>query len=245
MAAASYSKATKHALRKDEQPGTSQAAPTKRSKKSSSSSKGSKASTAEPAHAQARVPSVAVSGQDSLEGEELRDQDMSEDEHLSLDLLSFVGLFKPQLFRSLLHKAKTTTHLGLSRQAPKPGEDTTTSVPLFEEPVFEVEEIPGPKLFKDILQRQWASPALGPNPNGLDRRLYNLAPDISTLLHVLSVDPPVVALSAPSNLTGPPEESLRPEDKRLEHSLVKAHQATAWSVMPWPRPSLTRPPSSD
>lgn len=75
-----------------------------------------------------------------------------------------------------------------------------------------------------------STPASGPNPNGLDRRLYNLAPDLSTLLRVPSVDAPVVALSAPSNLTGPPEDSLRPEDKHLEHSLVKAHQATAWSV---------------
>lgn len=40
----------------------------------------------------------------------------------------------------------------------------------------------------------------------------------------------MVTLSAPSNLTGPPDDSLRPEDKRLENLLVKTHQATAWSV---------------
>lgn len=44
------------------------------------------------------------------------------------------------------------------------------------------------------------------------------------------MDPTVVALSSPSFLTGPPEESLRPEDKRSEHSLIKAHQAAAWLV---------------
>lgn len=45
-----------------------------------------------------------------------------------------------------------------------------------------------------------------------------------------TVDPPVVALSTPSVLTGPPEESLHPEDKRSEQSLVKAHQAAAWAI---------------
>lgn len=40
----------------------------------------------------------------------------------------------------------------------------------------------------------------------------------------------MVALSSPYNLMGPPEDSLCPEDKHLEHSLVKAHQVTAWSV---------------
>lgn len=125
-----------------------------------------------------------------LTGEELRDQDISEDEDLSPDQPSFVGLFKPQQ-SSLLHKAKTTTHLGLARPAPAtPGEDVTSAFPLFEEPTFEVEEIPGPKFFRDVLQRQWSSPVSGPNANVVDRHLYNLAPDISALFQVLSVDPP-------------------------------------------------------
>lgn len=42
----------------------------------------------------------------------MRDQDLSEDEELSPDQPSFVELFKPQLFLSLLHKTKTTTRLG-------------------------------------------------------------------------------------------------------------------------------------
>lgn len=72
--------------------------------------------------AEARAPSIGSSGQDSLMGEELRDQDMSEDEDLSPYQPSFVGLFKPQLFRSLLHKTKTT-HLGLACPTPtNPGD---------------------------------------------------------------------------------------------------------------------------
>lgn len=44
------------------------------------------------------------------------------------------------------------------------------------------------------------------------------------------VDPPVVALASPAVITGPPEEGLWPKDKRLEHSLTKAHQAAAWAI---------------
>lgn len=168
---------------------------------------------------------------DSLTGPDPLDQDLSEDEDLSPDQPAFVGLFKPHLFRSLLHKAKITTGLGSPRPLPtNAGEGSSSSVPLFEEPTVDSEEIPGPKLFRDLLQRQWSAPASGPSPNAVDRRLYNLAPELSSLLQVPSVDQPVAELSASSNLTGPPEESLRPEDRRCEHSLVRSHQATAWSV---------------
>lgn len=71
---------------------------------------------------------------------------------------------------------------------------------------------------------------LSPNPNILDRHLYNLGADFTKLLQVPTVDSPVVALSAPPVLTGPPEEILRPEDKRAEQLLVKAHQLAAWAI---------------
>lgn len=44
------------------------------------------------------------------------------------------------------------------------------------------------------------------------------------------MDSPVVALFAPPVLTGPPEETLHPEDKRAEQALVKAHQSAAWAI---------------
>ncbi|XP_034289304.1 uncharacterized protein LOC117675085 [Pantherophis guttatus] len=178
-----------------------------------------------------RAISSYQSDQGSLAGADLLDQEMSEDEDLAPDQPAFVGLFKPQLFRSLLHKAKITTGLGISRPSESnPKEGTSTAVPLFEEPSIETEEIPGPGLFKDVLQRQWSSPASGPSPSAVDRRLYNLAPDLSSLLQVPSVDQPIAELSSSSNIAGPPEDSLRPEDRRLENSLVRSHQATAWSV---------------
>lgn len=165
----------------------------------------------------------------SLSGEEARDGDLSDDEDLAPDQPSFVGLFKPQLFRSLLHKAKLTTQLGSSQPSSSQG-DTAAAVPLFEEPVIETEEIPGPRLFREVLRKQWATPASGPNPNQLDRRLYNLAPELASLLQTPVVDPPVAALSSSSNLAGPPEDNLRPEEKRLEQSLVKSHMASAWAA---------------
>lgn len=180
---------------------------------------------------QVRVHSSGHSDQGSLAGADLLDQEMSEDEDLAPDQPAFVGLFKPQLFRSLLHKAKVTTGLGVSRPPdPSQKEGVSQAVPLFEEPTVESEEIPGPKLFRDVLQRQWSSPTSGPSPNAVDRRLYNLEPELTSLLQIPTVDQPVAELSATSNPAGPPEESLRPEDKRLENSLVRSHQATAWSI---------------
>lgn len=173
---------------------------------------------------------ISASAHGSVLGEDLKDPDLSDDEDLSPDLPSFVGLFKPQMFRSLLHKAKLTTGLGSPPPAPSSGEGTSQSIPLFEEPTIESEEIPGPKLFREVLTKQWSTPASGPNPNALDRRIYNMAPEVSSLLQVPTVDAPVAALSASSNPTGPPEEGLRPEERRLERILVKSHQGTAWSI---------------
>lgn len=86
----------------------------------------------------------------SLAGEDGREAELSEDE----DQPSFVGLFKPQLFRSLLHKAKVTTRLGsISQPSPSEGTNPDSLVPLFEEPVVETEEIPGPKLFREVLNK--------------------------------------------------------------------------------------------
>lgn len=142
-----------------------------------------------------------------------------------------MGLFCLHLFKSLLHKPKTTTRQGSVRSIPNPPLDASDPAdPLFAELTIESEEVPAPCLFLDVVQRQWSSPGLGPNPSGLDRCLYNMGMDLSKALLVPSVDAPVVALSASSNLPGPPEENLRPKDKRSEQLLVKVHQASAWAV---------------
>lgn len=80
------------------------------------------------------------------------------------------------------------------------------------------------------MKRLWASLDSGPLPNIQDKRFYTLAADFSDLLQVPSVDAPMVALSSTTHLVGPPDESLCPEDKRAERTLIKGHQALAWLV---------------
>ncbi|XP_060547127.1 uncharacterized protein LOC132711664 [Pantherophis guttatus] len=170
--------------------------------------------------------------QDSLsEGEIISDQDLSEDEGLEPDQPAFVDLFNSQMFRSLLFKAQITTRMRLpssSSGSSSLSSDPTTSV--FLEPTVRTEVVPAPKLFSDVVQRQWNFPSTGPLPNSLDKRFYNLATDFSNILQVPSVDSPVVALSSSSPVSGPAEEVLRLEDKRAERNLIKGHQASSWSV---------------
>lgn len=132
------------------------------------------------------------------------------------------------MFRSLLFKAQTTTRLGgaSSRVESDPTTiDPTTS--LFQESSVQTEVVPAPKLTSDVVQRQWSFPSSGPVPNGLDKRFYNMVSDFANLLQVPSVDAPVVALSSSSPLTGPSDESLCPEDKKAERTLIKGHLASA------------------
>lgn len=74
-------------------------------------------------------------------------------------------------------------------------EVTDPANPLFVEPTVKAEVIPAPKLFSDVVLRQWASPGSGPNPNGMDKCLYNMAPELSNILQVPPVDVPIVPLS--------------------------------------------------
>ncbi|XP_060541940.1 uncharacterized protein LOC132710243 [Pantherophis guttatus] len=111
------------------------------------------------------------SNQGSLsDEEESRELSLSDDEGLTLDQPAFIGLFRPQLFRSLLYKALAVTRLGSSSTAgttlPE-GADPASS--LFAEPAVEPELIPAPKLFTDVVQRQWALPGSVPVPSGTDK----------------------------------------------------------------------------
>ncbi|XP_060542718.1 ligand-dependent nuclear receptor corepressor-like protein isoform X7 [Pantherophis guttatus] len=162
------------------------------------------------------------------EGEDYQDQAWSDDEGLGPDQLAFIGLFKPQLFCSLLFKAIAITRLGSPPSAAPSATDPAAA--MFAEPTSDPETIPAPKLFTDMLQCQWALPGAGHSPNGLDKRLYNSASPLLDILQVPMVDPPIVALTDYSHPTGAPEDSLRPEDKRAEKTLLKGHQTTAWSI---------------
>lgn len=94
----------------------------------------------------------ASSSRDSAAGEDFAEPGLSDDEDLAPDQPSFIGLFKPQVFRSLLHKAKIITGLGLKEPQPETSADPSIpSAALFTELAFEAEEIPGPKMFRDII----------------------------------------------------------------------------------------------
>ncbi|XP_060547661.1 lamina-associated polypeptide 2, isoforms alpha/zeta-like [Pantherophis guttatus] len=175
--------------------------------------------------------SVASPDHASLsELDEVPDPALSDDEGLVPDRTPFIGLFKPQLFRSLLRKAIVTTRLGNVSSVPPDSVISDPASAVFAEAAVDPETIPAPKLFLDVLQRQWNLPGAGPSPNSLDKRLYNSAPALSDLLQPSPVDAPIVALCNSSHPAGPPEISLCPEDRRAEKTLGKGHQAAAWAI---------------
>lgn len=85
-----------------------------------------------------------------------------------------------------------------------------------------------------------------------------MASDFANLLQVPSIDAPVIVLALFPPITGPLDESLHPEDKKAELTLIKDHQASAWSIQAssaasffsrasilWLRQLQERIPSSD
>lgn len=148
------------------------------------------------------------------------------------DQPAFVGLFQPQIFKSLLHKAKTSTKLGITQIPSESAQGSADPAnPLFAEPSIESEEVLTPRLFLDIVQRQWTSPGSGPNPSGLDKRLYNTGTEITRALQVPTIDAPVVALTSQLVLKGPPEEIIR----------RTREQNSRWSRPTWQLPGLLKP----
>lgn len=102
---------------------------------------------------------------------------------------------------------------------------------LFSEPVAEQEDIPTPKLFWDVVQKQQTHPESSPTPSGNDQHFYNMDYDFSEALQLPMVDGPVAALASPSaTLSGDIAEGLKAEDKNLELSMHKTHQAAAWAI---------------
>lgn len=116
----------------------------------------------------------------------------SEDEGISSDPLPFTGLVCPDLFKSLLCKAKVITNLG--------SESAQSTVDLghmlFSEPTVEAEVIPSPKLFLDVVQMQWTNPGTGLSPTGAEKKLYNVAADFLEVLQTSMVVKPVAALAS-------------------------------------------------
>lgn len=128
-----------------------------------------------------------------------------DDEGLAPDVPAFTGLFRPALFKSLLHKARLTTNLGAADEQPstsraEPGPHDT----LFKMSKQEKECIPCPQLFTDVIQAPWGQLGSSTSPSNLDKKLYCPAPKLYALLELPAVDPPVASLTSSSVLSADP-----------------------------------------
>lgn len=175
------------------------------------------------------APQASVSSDESEMGEELPEEmEFSEDENFVPDQPVFTGLFRPSVFRSLLHKAKLITKFGLT-----PSETSrTTSLhdPLFQVSKPDKDTIPCPPLFSEVVKSGWAQPGALTAPSALDKKLYCSAPELEDILALPSVDAPVAALSSSSVITSDVVDGLKAEDRKTELTFRKTHQAAAWAV---------------
>lgn len=164
---------------------------------------------------------------DSDQGEDYtEDIEFSEGDDLPPDNPAFTGLFRPSLFKSLLHKARLTTNLGA------PGVDSlgAPSTPgphdaLFHSSKPDKDVIPCPRLFLDVLQSPWGQPGSLTSPSTLDKKLYCAAPELEDLLALPTVDAPVASLSSSSVISTDSLDGLRAEDRWSELAFRKSHQA--------------------
>ncbi|XP_013907084.1 PREDICTED: serine/arginine repetitive matrix protein 1-like [Thamnophis sirtalis] len=151
------------------------------------------------------------------------------DEGGTPDVHGFVGLFNPALFKTLLQKAKATARIEADPAASDPALSDPNNL-LFSEPSTNKDEIPCPKFFLDVVQRQWAVPGGGQVLGVNDKVFYNVAPNLLEALEMPTVDGPVVALAPLPVLSSNTDDALNPEDKRSEITLRKVYQSASWAV---------------
>lgn len=95
----------------------------------------------------------------------------------------------------LLFEALSVTRLsGTPNSSEAPTTSANPASLLFAEPQVEPETVPARKLFTNVIQRQWTLPGSVLTPNGLDKRLYQSAPSLSSLLEVPPMDAPIAPL---------------------------------------------------
>lgn len=167
----------------------------------------------------------------SLAEAELHEFDLSEDEGLPPDQPAFTGLFPQALFKSLLFKAVNTAGLRppFPAQMPTPAAHGALD-PLFAEPPKAVDSIPTPPLFLDVIRKQWISPGAAPTPSTMDKKNFNVASELASLLQVPSVDSPIAALLPNAAIPGDPDEGLRPDELHSDQVLQRAYQGAAWAI---------------
>lgn len=159
------------------------------------------------------------------------DIEFSEDEDLLPDTPAFTGLFRPSLFKSLLHKARLTTNLGASDALPSVSDAATgPHDALFKLSKPDKELIPCPQLFSEVIQNSWSQSGSLTAPSSQDKRLYCAAPELEDLLMLPSVDAPVSRLSSASVISTDSLDGLKAEDRRAELAFRKTHEAASWAI---------------
>lgn len=111
-----------------------------------------------------------------------RGMEFSDDEDALPEKPTFTGLFRPSLFKALLHKAIAATQLASSKVSPKQQGDPNLHEALFAVPKADQEFIPCPQLFTEIVQSPWSQPGSLAAPNGLDKKMFCSAPNLQDLL---------------------------------------------------------------
>lgn len=110
-------------------------------------------------HASPSQQESSQSDGSSIEEDYPDDLEFSEDEGLWPDRPAFTGLFRPSVFKSLLHKAKVATNIGVFEDHSDQSQGSAAPHDyLFMVPKQEQEFIPCPKLFSEVIQRPWSQP---------------------------------------------------------------------------------------
>uniref|UniRef100_A0A2H6NG04 Uncharacterized protein n=1 Tax=Micrurus carvalhoi TaxID=3147026 RepID=A0A2H6NG04_9SAUR len=66
----------------------------------------------------------------------------------------------------------------------------------------------------------------------MNEKIYSIDPEFAETLQPPTIDGPVAASTSSNILANEAEEGLKGEDKKVEQTLHKVHQAAPWSVEP-------------
>ncbi|XP_013927219.1 PREDICTED: uncharacterized protein LOC106553274 [Thamnophis sirtalis] len=142
---------------------------------------------------------------------------------------TFSGLFQPSLFKSLLFKAKVLGKFGGKPSESLVQPQAISSETIFADQAIEADMVPTPKTFLDLVKPQWEFPTSGPIPTSNDKTFFNVDKDMAQVLLQPTINAPVTALHTTANMPGAPEDALKPEDKKVDLTLQRGHQAAAWA----------------
>ncbi|XP_070592839.1 uncharacterized protein [Erythrolamprus reginae] len=153
---------------------------------------------------------------------------LSEDEEASPALPISAALFPAELFSTILLKARSTAGL---TAPPTQAQPSASQVETLWNPYTEEQDIiPAPPLFVETITKQCLNPAAGPAPSNLEKRFFNVAPELASFLEPPAIDFSVLALHSSENLPGKEEDLLKGEDRKIDQLLQKSHQSAAWAI---------------